>query len=252
MRLSVGDLQAALDFLEEAHEVEGPATFTPELLDRLADLVHCETAFFFEVDQPNRILSERVGSSKASAAWENLTIPDHVWACTRSVQLNRYKNANGAGPVVLSDVFSRRLRQRLDFNPNLDSGAVDEIHVDLDPPRQWRAEIGVYSSRDFGRRERMVMQVLRPHLAALYRAATHRRRLATLDSVAAVELTPREREVMLRVADGLSNAQIASALVVEPCTVRKHLEHVYEKLGVRSRTAALAKVRAAGPLPTPT
>jgi len=253
MRLSVGDLQAALDFLEEAHEVEGPATFTPELLDRLADLVHCETAFFFEVDQPNRILSERVGSSKASAATKNLTIPDHVWGCTRSVQLNRYKNTHGAGPVVLADVFSRRLRQRPDFNPNLRlSGAVDEIHVDLDPPRQWRAEIGVYGKRDFGRRERMIMRVLRPHLAALYRSATHRRRLATLDSEATAELTPREREVMLRVADGLSNAEIASALVVERSTVRKHLEHVYEKLGVRSRTAALAKVRAAGSRPTST
>jgi DNA-binding CsgD family transcriptional regulator len=245
MRLSVGDLQAALDFLEEAHEVEGPATFTPGLLDRLADLVHCETAFFFEVDHANRILSERVGSSKASAAdRETLTIPDRVWACTRTVELNRYKNANGAGPVVLSDVFNRRLRQRPDFNPNLrDSGAVDEIHVDLDPPRQWRAEIGVYSSRDFGRHERKIMQVLRPHLAALYRSATHRRRLATLGSEATAELTPRELEVMLRVADGLSNGEIASALVVERSTVRKHLEHVYEKLGVRSRTAALAKLR---------
>jgi ATP/maltotriose-dependent transcriptional regulator MalT len=48
---------------------------------------------------------------------------------------------------------------------------------------------------------------------------------------------------MLRVADGLSNAEIASALVVERSTVRKHLENVYEKLGVRSRTAALAKLR---------
>lgn len=244
MRLSAGDLQAALDFLEEAHEVEGPATFTPDLLERLADVVHCETAFFFEVDQPNRVLSERVGSSNASADWEALTIPDDVWACTRTVQLNRYKSANGAGPVVLSDVFSRRLRQRPDFNPNLrESDAVDEIHIDLDPRRQWKAEVGVYSSRDFGRRERMIMRVLRPHLAALYRSATHRRRLATLDSEATAELTPRERDVMLRVADGLSNAEIASALVVERSTVRKHLEHVYEKLGVRSRTAALAKLR---------
>jgi ATP/maltotriose-dependent transcriptional regulator MalT len=49
--------------------------------------------------------------------------------------------------------------------------------------------------------------------------------------------------VMLCIADGLSNAEIASVLVVERSTVRKHLEHVYEKLGVRSRTAALAKLR---------
>jgi ATP/maltotriose-dependent transcriptional regulator MalT len=45
------------------------------------------------------------------------------------------------------------------------------------------------------------------------------------------------------VGDGLSNAEIARALVVELSTVRKHLEHVYAKLGVRSRTAALAKLR---------
>ena len=58
-----------------------------------------------------------------------------------------------------------------------------------------------------------------------------------------VELTPREQEVMRCVADGLSNAEIAQVLVVEPSTVRKHLENVYEKLGVRRRTAALAKLR---------
>jgi len=45
------------------------------------------------------------------------------------------------------------------------------------------------------------------------------------------------------VADGLTNHEIAAALVVELGTVRKHLEHVYEKLGVHSRTAALARLR---------
>jgi DNA-binding CsgD family transcriptional regulator len=45
------------------------------------------------------------------------------------------------------------------------------------------------------------------------------------------------------VAEGLSNAEIARVLVVEPSTVRKHLEHIYAKLGVGSRTAALAKLR---------
>ena len=145
---------------------------------------------------------------------------------------------------MLADVFTRRLRRRPDFNPNLRAGGwVDEIHVDLAPPRRWRVEVAVYCSADFGPRERMIMQLLGPHFEGLFRTATHRRRLATLDSEAAAELTPREREVMLWVADGHSNAEIASALIVERSTVRKHLEHVYEKLGVRSRTAALAKLR---------
>jgi DNA-binding CsgD family transcriptional regulator len=242
MRLSVRDLQAALEFLEEAHEVQGPAAFTPELLDRLAELTHCEDAAYFEVDYPKRILSKRITGTSSKAPWSGMT--DDIWACTRTVELNRYKVANGAGPVVLADVFTRRLRRRPDFNPNLRAnGSVDEIHVDLDPRRRWRVEVAVYCSADFGRRERMIMQLLRPHFEGLFRAASHRRQLATLDSEVTAELTPREREVMIRVADGLSNAEIASALVVERCTVRKHLEHVYEKLGVRSRTAALAKLR---------
>jgi len=56
-------------------------------------------------------------------------------------------------------------------------------------------------------------------------------------------LTAREREVMRCVAEGLSTNEIARRLWIEPGTARKHLEHVYRKLGVRSRTAALAKLR---------
>lgn len=58
-------------------------------------------------------------------------------------------------------------------------------------------------------------------------------------------LTPREHEVMRCVADGLSNSEIARRLWIELPTVRKHLEHIYQKLGVSSRTAAVAKLRPA-------
>jgi len=53
-------------------------------------------------------------------------------------------------------------------------------------------------------------------------------------------LTPRELEILGLVADGKSTAQIASQLWVTPATVSKHLEHCYRKLGVASRTAAIA------------
>lgn len=56
-------------------------------------------------------------------------------------------------------------------------------------------------------------------------------------------LTHREREVLDRVAAGDTNVQIGLALRVSPRTVEKHLEHIYGKLGVASRTAALARVR---------
>lgn len=54
-------------------------------------------------------------------------------------------------------------------------------------------------------------------------------------------LTAREREVLAWVARGKTNAQIAELLWLAPSTVRKHLENVYEKLGVTTRTAAAAR-----------
>jgi DNA-binding CsgD family transcriptional regulator len=59
---------------------------------------------------------------------------------------------------------------------------------------------------------------------------------------APAELTPREHEVLELVRDGLQNAEIAERLWVSPATVRKHLENIYEKLGVHTRTAAVARV----------
>lgn len=54
-------------------------------------------------------------------------------------------------------------------------------------------------------------------------------------------LTPRETEVMNLVAAGLSNKEVARTLVVAEATIKVHLRHVYEKLGVRGRTEAVAK-----------
>jgi DNA-binding CsgD family transcriptional regulator len=51
-------------------------------------------------------------------------------------------------------------------------------------------------------------------------------------------LTRREGDVLALVASGYTNAEVARRLCVQPSTVRKHLEHVYAKLGVQNRTAA--------------
>jgi DNA-binding CsgD family transcriptional regulator len=56
-----------------------------------------------------------------------------------------------------------------------------------------------------------------------------------------VELTAREREILGWVARGKTNPEIAEALWLAPSTVRKHLENVYAKLGVNTRTAAVAR-----------
>ena len=54
-------------------------------------------------------------------------------------------------------------------------------------------------------------------------------------------LTVREREVLALLAEGMTNKQIASVLVITPNTVKRHLKAIFEKLCVRTRSAAAAK-----------
>jgi DNA-binding CsgD family transcriptional regulator len=60
-------------------------------------------------------------------------------------------------------------------------------------------------------------------------------------------LSPREREILELVAQGLTNAQVARMLWISPGTVRKHLENAYEKLDVHTRTGAVAALFASAP-----
>ena len=59
-------------------------------------------------------------------------------------------------------------------------------------------------------------------------------------------LTPRELEVLGHVIEGCSNLEIARALVVAPCTVAAHLEHILIKLDATSRALAAVRAERAG------
>ncbi|TXH59443.1 MAG: response regulator transcription factor [Burkholderiaceae bacterium] len=58
--------------------------------------------------------------------------------------------------------------------------------------------------------------------------------------LASAALTPRETEVLSWIAKGKTNRDVAEILGMSPRTVNKHLEHVFEKLGVETRAAAAA------------
>ena len=87
----------------------------------------------------------------------------------------------------------------------------------------------------FGDRELQLAETVRPHLANLYRLG------GTAPRMAGAPLTAREREVLEWVAAGKTNRDIASILGARPRTIEKHLERIYEKLGVETRTAAVRR-----------
>jgi DNA-binding NarL/FixJ family response regulator len=61
-----------------------------------------------------------------------------------------------------------------------------------------------------------------------------------------VSLSAREIEVLGLVAEGASNVDVAARLHITDATVKSHLVHVFSKLGVGSRTAAVSEARALG------
>lgn len=87
---------------------------------------------------------------------------------------------------------------------------------------------------DFSYDERAVMTLLRPHLVEMY---------ARQDMAAALGLlTRRQIEVVRLLAAGHSNSEIGSILCLSALTVRTHLENIYERLEVTSRSAAVARL----------
>jgi DNA-binding CsgD family transcriptional regulator len=65
------------------------------------------------------------------------------------------------------------------------------------------------------------------------------------EQLSRLSLTEREREILALVCIGKTNAEIAAVLSISARTVQKHLEHIFPKLGVESRTAAAIRALAA-------
>jgi DNA-binding CsgD family transcriptional regulator len=107
---------------------------------------------------------------------------------------------------------------------------------------------------DFSERDHARLELLRPHLAFLYchacRTAENRSELSggapaplvppSLGSSSA-GVTKRECEILRWLASGKTDDEIAALLAISPRTVHKHLEHIYVKLGVETRTAAVMR-----------
>ncbi len=68
-------------------------------------------------------------------------------------------------------------------------------------------------------------------------------------AVDSLGLSERELEILAKIAEGLSNKEIAQRLNVSPNTVKTHVANVFEKLGAKRRTDAINRARELGILP---
>ena len=142
------------------------------------------------------------------------------------------------GVLRLSDLLMRRQRRRLEYHELVwrPHGIDDALRLWLpSPPGRARSVYLERSGKNYTERERTLFALLRPHFARMRVNADSRRRVDRIGG-----LTPREAEVLGWVGRGKTNEEIAKLLFISPQTVRKHLENIFEKLGVRNRTAAAA------------
>jgi DNA-binding CsgD family transcriptional regulator len=102
------------------------------------------------------------------------------------------------------------------------------------PGRHVRLYVSRGPGPDFSERDRAVLTLLRPHLYQAYLDVERRRHPVP-------RLTPRQTDLLHLVAAGQTNIQIARRLGISEGTVRTHLENIYERLHVSSRTAAVTR-----------
>ena len=102
------------------------------------------------------------------------------------------------------------------------------------PGRTVRLYLFRLSGSDFSERDRALLTLPRPHLYQAYLDAERRRASVS-------RLTPRQTDRLRLAAAGHTNTQIARRLGVAEGMVRTHLENIYARLQVSSRTAAVLR-----------
>jgi len=242
--LSESDYRGILQFLHAAGEVEGTDPFPEQVLARLRELVPCDTVSYGEFD-PEFDREGHVWRTGVRYAGEPRApvTPAVVEAHARLAYQYPYRPWSPEARRTLrwSDLLSRHEWHALDLYWEVCRPLDGEYELDL-----WLAtRDGVAGGfgfdsfkRDFSERDKLVLDTLRPHLLQLVCNAAARRR----ESRSLAVLTPREREILLWVARGKSNREIAAVLYLAPGTIRKHLDNVYDKLGVRNRAGAVAQM----------
>jgi DNA-binding CsgD family transcriptional regulator len=236
-RLRESDYRALLGLLHEAAGVEGPVPFPEPILHAVRRLVPCDVVAYHDRVEGRRT-TVYAGEPQAPVT------PD-VRAAERRLR-SEDPLTPADGTRMYSDLFSVREFHRLEIYQELARplGVEDMARLWLDARGAGDARLELdRPDRGFRERDRAVLDLLLPHLRQLWRNAAARRATSVPASERVARLSAREREILELVSTGRTNAEVARVLWISPGTVRKHLENTYEKLGVRTRTGAVAALR---------
>jgi DNA-binding NarL/FixJ family response regulator len=242
-------VRAALATVEAADAAASLADLPGLLLPELMTAFGVDSALWTELDEtagspPSRVVAypEPLLNHEAARALEQ-----HA----PGFPLTRHTRPGGDGrPVRRSDLQSMR-----DFrNSGMYADVARKINVDQVLATALATDVGLHvcialnrTGPDFTSQAVDLLTQLRPLLArrvARLYASPADRLTAGEGSTwpGQADLTPRQQQVLRLMAGGLTDAAIGRRLGCSPRTVDKHLEHIYRKLGVSSRTAAIAAV----------
>jgi DNA-binding CsgD family transcriptional regulator len=241
VRLSRRDLEGAFEFVHLASSAEEIEPFPSEVVESLGRLVPAESVGYYEWQ-----LESRRRPTVAVEAPTVTTPPEVAEArselcCTYPLSILRLSSARR--PCRLSDFLSLRELHRLDYYDYVlrPFGVEHQLRLFLPSPAGV-SRVFYFNrerrDRDFSDRDAGLLELLRPFLVAIRRRFGPGETAPPLDGE---RLTTRELEVLGWVARGKTNPEIARQLFVSTHTVRKHLENTYAKLGVHTRTAAVAR-----------
>ena len=226
-------MRLALGIVEAAAATQNGTPFGVELLDELLEAIPV-----LSVDYMERQFGEAPTFSIARHdLWPAQDELDELLTHAGSTYpLGTVEQATSPEPLRISDfVSARAFRQTTAYAVLMRPFGVEyELKLWLPaPPGHTRSFCFARGpGNDFSERDVELLRLVRPHLARL-RARWER-------APRPAQLTERECDVLELVAQGLTNREVAARLFIAPGTVRKHLENVYEKLGVRTRAGAVA------------
>jgi DNA-binding CsgD family transcriptional regulator len=238
-KLTQTDLRGVLELLYDLGSLPSADPFPLPMLNRLGTLVGAHTTGYGEfsfTEGGRTYVTEHLLKNRTEPAWLAETVKQ--WWLQDPIVCRVH--ARAVEPMAVSDRVSMRTFHRLEYFQQVHRpfGTADCIRLFLPAPKTM-SRFFWFDQEHWGlkQRERELLELLRPHLV-LWRGRW--KAPACPDTLG---LTAREQEVLQAAANGVTNREIAEKLWISPHTVRTHLQHIFEKLNVRTRTEAAAFLR---------